>query len=62
MKLADKYLYYPFIRIPETTLVHSLLYKDRIKRIIPPESEMDVEQSQRARLPNEICRQYTKHK
>lgn len=58
MKLADKYLYYPFIRIPETTLVHSLLYKDRIKRIIPPDSEMDAQQSRRARFPNEICRQY----
>lgn len=58
MKLADKYLYYPFIRIPESTLVHSLLYKDRIKRIIPPDSEMDLQQSRQARFPNEICRQY----
>jgi hypothetical protein len=58
MKLADKYLYYPFIQIPESTLVHSLLYNDRIKRIIPPDSEMDVRQSRQARFPNEICRQY----
>lgn len=58
MKLADKYLYYPFIRIPESTLVHSLLFKDRIKRIIPPDSEMDMQQSRQARQPNEICRQY----
>jgi hypothetical protein len=58
MKLADKYLYYPFIRIPESTLVHSLLYNDRIKRIIPPNREMDVQQSRQARFPNEICRQY----
>ena len=58
MKLADKYLYYPFICIPESTLVHSLLYKDRIKRIIPPDSEMDMQQSRQARHPNEISRQY----
>lgn len=58
MKLADKYLYYPYIQIPESTLVHSLLFKDRIKRIIPPDSEMDAHQSKQARLPNEICRQY----
>jgi hypothetical protein len=58
MKLADKYLYYPFIQIPESTLVHSLLYNDRIKRIIPPESEMDVQQSRQAKFQNEICRQY----
>ena len=58
MKLADKYLYYPFIRIPEATLVHSLLYKDRVKRIIPPEPEMDANQSRQAKFPNQICRQY----
>lgn len=58
MKLADTYLYYPFIRIPESTLVHSLLFKDRIKRIIPPHHEMDEFQHKQAQLPNDICRQY----
>ena len=34
MNIANTYLYYPLIRIPEETLIYSLLYKDKIKRII----------------------------
>ena len=58
MSLADTYLYYPLIRIPESTLVHSLLFQNRIKRIIPPHHEMDEFHHKQATLPNDICRQY----
>lgn len=58
MSLADTYLYYPLIRIPESTMVHSLLFQNRIKRIIPPQHEMDEFHHKQATLPNDICRQY----
>ena len=58
MSLADTSLYYPFIRIPEPTLVHSLLFKDGIKRIIPPHAEMDNDRVQQAERPSNICKQY----
>ncbi len=58
MSLSTTSLYYPFIKIPESTLVHSLLFKDRIKRIIPPSSDMDDYQRGQAQSPNDICRQY----
>lgn len=58
MKLSDKYLYYPYISIPESTLVHSLLFKDRIKRIAPPYSEMDMERAKDIERTDKICRQY----
>jgi hypothetical protein len=31
----ESYIYYPWIRIPDDQLVYSLLYQDRIKRILP---------------------------
>ena len=36
MNIVNTYLYYSLIRIPDEILIHSLLYKDKIKRIIPP--------------------------
>lgn len=58
MNLSDTFLYYPFIQIPESTLVHSLLFQDRIKRIIPPQDRMDEFHQEQAQRPNDICRQY----
>ena len=58
MALEDSYLYYPYIKVPESTLVHSLLFKDSIKRIMPPHHEMDEFHANQAKRPNDICRQY----
>lgn len=58
MALEDTYLYYPYIKVPESTLVHSLLFKDSIKRIMPPHHEMDEFHATQAKRPNDICRQY----
>ena len=58
MALEDTYLYYPYIKVPESTLVHSLLFKDSIKRIMPPQHEMDEFHANQAKRPNDICRQY----
>ena len=58
MSISDTSLYYPFIRIPQPTLVHSLLFKDRIKRIIPPHHELDDDRLRSAMHPNKVCKQY----
>lgn len=58
MTLADSYLYYPYIKVPDSTLIHSLLFKDRIKRIIPAFHEMDESVANEAYQQNDICRQY----
>ena len=58
MSISDTSLYYPFIRIPQPTLVHSLLFKDRIKRIIPPHHDLDDDLLRSATHPNDVCRQY----
>ncbi len=58
MTLADSYLYYPFIQIPDSTLIHSLLFKNSIKRIIPAYHDMDRNVADEAYKQNEVCRQY----
>jgi hypothetical protein len=58
MTFADSYLYYPYIKIPERTLIHALLFQDRVKRIIPDVAQMDAEHHKEAILPNAVCRQY----
>lgn len=55
--LATTSLYYPFIEIPEPTLVHSLLFKERIKRIIPPLHAVGDDQREAYDLPNKISKQ-----
>jgi len=57
MNVADTYLYYPLIRIPDETLIYSLLYKDRIKRIIPPAHSVGNEDWEEFDRPNRIIRQ-----
>jgi hypothetical protein len=57
MKPIHTYLYYPFIKIPEQTLVDSLLFHDRIKRIIPTYHAGD-ENMEQAHSQNKICKQY----
>jgi len=54
----NSYLYYPLIQIPEKTLVHSVLFQDRVKRIIPPNHQMDSGQAELAKTPNEISQEY----
>ncbi|TDU66498.1 hypothetical protein EI77_03593 [Prosthecobacter fusiformis] len=58
MSFSDTFLYYPFITIPEKTLVHSLLFQERVRRIIPSSDHMDQRRYQDAQQPNDICRQY----
>jgi hypothetical protein len=57
MSTANTYLYYPLIRIPEETLIYSLLYKDKIKRIIPPAHSVNEQDWEEFDKPNRIIRQ-----
>ena len=57
MSIADTYLYYPLIKIPDETLIYSLLYKDSIKRIIPPDHGVDAHDWEEFDRPNRIIRQ-----
>jgi len=57
MNSNHTYLYYPFIKIPESTLVDSLLFHDRVKRIIPPQHAGD-EDLEQAYTQKDICKQY----
>jgi hypothetical protein len=54
---ANTYLYYPLIRIPEETLIYSLLYKDKIKRIIPRAHSVNEQDWEEFDRPNRIIRQ-----
>lgn len=58
MSFSDTFLYYPFIDIPESTLVHSLLFQERVRRIIPSIMGMDEQRYNDAQRPNAIFRQY----
>lgn len=40
MKIADTYLYYPYIEIPNKMLVNALLFQDKIERIVPEYSQL----------------------
>ena len=55
--IATTSLYYPFIEIPEQTLVHALLFKDRIKRIIPPRHAVEDYMLDAFNRPNKISKQ-----
>jgi hypothetical protein len=57
MSIANTYLYYPLIRIPDETLIYSLLYKDSIKRIIPPDHGVGAQDWEEFDMPNRIIRQ-----
>ncbi len=57
MNIANNYLYYPLIRIPEETLIYSLLYKDKIKRIIPPVHSLNEDDWEEFDKPNRIIKQ-----
>lgn len=58
MSFSDTYLYYLFINIPEKMMVNSLLFQERICRVIPSAMGMDEERYHDAQRPNAICRQY----
>lgn len=57
MNSSDTYLYYPLIRVPDETLIYSLLYKNRIKRIIPPNHSVSYEDWEEFNRPNRIIKQ-----
>ncbi len=57
MSVGNTYLYYPLIRIPEETLIYSLLYKDKIKRIIPQIHSVNEQDWEEFDRPNRIIRQ-----
>ena len=50
-------LYYPYFNIPESTLVHALLFQDSITRIVPPFHALPDRDAQEAELPEKICKQ-----
>lgn len=54
--LASTCLYYPFIEIPEPVLVHALLFKDHIKKIIPPQYAVRDEERETYNRDNEIIK------